>query len=677
MPPPCTSPPSGDGGLINLIGLDIIAQYKQEINGGTRTLVYRLTENSMELMSIAGEPAMLDRLRDLTKLTSLDELIANNGKLTHAKGMAGIGSLVLAKIHCHMFSVLGTDSRGLHQRYWLRERKDGSLELIGPNLEPNTPVPTDLVLAGSLQPGGGSEEVFYFYTHGQLPAKRSETQKPMGKPIVYRRVGTINRNNHGLPLQVPERFSSLSSLGNVNGFLFAYTDTGYILRLNVDGSFVLGGVNNNWFSSRGESWWTELDKLAKREGLMDLRVLAVKSTGTPTLEEEVPIWYHNSRIVIASPRLHSKQIQLIGINGDGTEAWLHHVTDLQSNTGHLYRQRLLSPDELRSVTFRNGMIDIPDGTLPEPERMFIDLGDLGRITKIGKGFEMTTIEGYILAFGEKELPVLLGIDMTTKHPGASSLHTLISDAELRTLAKCNKWRHREVIAIRGLADSTPCWYHVSTEWRATAKGISWLDGPVWLGMAVGNTRGFVHLEATGGLYQVTASHAERIGAVTFSHHYNNTLVLAYPITAKVIGQPRGNLLVNDISIPTLTNSKFIMFSSDGGGNTYHITQQNWDHYEAIIIDNWNENGFPDSVRLEITQPTDLLVRKDGESLVIFDPTNSKSLTITKACGTDQAYRKLHVDISSTVSLTMQCVGELEGWTTDDRGLRPVDSAPQG
>lgn len=606
----------------------------------------------MTLISIIGEPALLDRLERLSELDKFEDLIVNQGDtLTHARERFTYRHpSVPAQMHPHRINVMGASSNGKHQRFWICKRR-GAIQVIGPNLERGVLVPEDLVFAGSFK-SDNDADVFYFYTHDRPHGKQRglPTGKSVNGPTIYRRQRNGTGSDYAVPLTIPKHFGNLVNLVKLSGNLFADTDLDYFLHLTTEGSFFLEGVNFTWFAKHPTLWWKDINTVANMEGKTCLRVIGVKTdVKDPIL---VPIWYLNSRIVITAAQHHGKQIQLIGLNGDGSEAWLYHLTDAKAKTGHLYRQKILQPAQLDGLISLDGKLTAPD-RIPAAIRILPDIGDITSARRTKNGMDITTNLGYIFVYDETEMPTLVGVDTThLPHP--------ITDSQLRILSENKTWHHRETITLQGTMPATPSWYHVANGRRITAGGLTWADRPAWVGMTADGTMGYVHLQSSCELRRVQNSNAEHMGSVTICKRFNKSLVLAYhPVHPE-----------DEIIIPTLADTECVILSSGTrGGNTYRIRKDIWKHYKRIVIDSCNETDNPDKVVLEINA-MDLLAQKNNADLILYDSTHDKSVTILKAFGTNKDDGKFTVHFSD-VSLTVQDFEVAERWASGHVGDSPV------
>lgn len=101
---------------------------------------------------------------------------------------------------------------------------------------------------------------------------------------------------------------------NTNGELFVSTEGGYILRLTSSGVFFLEAVNEQWLVKHGgPKWWVDLESTARKNGVTTATVLGVKNPSGVF----VPIWYHNSNLVLVSDVLRQKT----AIFGDLRQRW--------------------------------------------------------------------------------------------------------------------------------------------------------------------------------------------------------------------------------------------------------------------------------------------------------------------------------------------------------------------
>ncbi|KAL7266238.1 hypothetical protein RUND412_011224, partial [Rhizina undulata] len=572
-------------------------------------LVYAVESEKMTLVSIVGHHELLQRLSrtdriegGIKQLLSAYDSDAMKPPITE---LPFRGIQVYANTDANIVSVFGTDYDGSKYRYWLRKR-DGAV--ITPDL-PGTTIQDDLVFAGSLISDMNGSEVFYFFTRKEKTIYRQTS------------IGT-----GAIAVAIPEQFSEIFNLINVDGVLFAITTLGYILRLTAAGSLLLEGVNEHWTCFKYSSWWRDLITAAGENGATTITVLGVKDpAGVP-----VPMWYHNEGIIVVSHVLYGKQLQVLRLNGDGSEAWLCHWDS--SGTGHLYTQRLLPMYELDDMLASGGKLLSPE-RIPDAQPMLPN-HSVAKITGAGDSLQFTMSDGAVITLDEKGSPFLVAVDLSQREANSDDLK-----GAMKTLAKM--WPHSGVVILLGTAEPAPSWYQLAKQQKLTLHAMNWDYRPVWLGTTVNGTAGFIHIQSLGSLYRVERNLQTKIGDFALARCYGKSLVLAHAIDSK-------------ISIPTLANIENVMVSGGKGHHTYHISVENWDHYKSFTIENRNKTTgrMLDRLIIGIGYLGKFTARNVNDDLVLLDETAGKSLTIRKAFGRDQAYRGLQI-ITTSGPLTIE------------------------
>ncbi|KAL7268816.1 hypothetical protein RUND412_008547 [Rhizina undulata] len=594
-------------------------------------LVYVIESEKMTLASIVGHNEFLQRLSRIDRIGGLQQLLSaydSDAMIPRTTGHLQ-GIQVNANTDAHTVNVFGVDDDKVKHRYWLR-KSDGAV--IKPDLPEGTSIQDDLILAGSLISDEDGSEVFYFFTRSEKTLYRQAS------------IGT-----GAIAAVVSEQFSDILNFINIGGVLFATTTHGYILQLTAAGSLFLEGVNEHWLSLHlMSSWWQDLGDIAEENGVTTLTVHGIKDRKGVL----VPMWYHNSKIVVTSRVLYGKQLQLLGLNGDGSEAWLCHWED--SGIGHLYSQRLLRTDKLEDVLAgNNGKIFVTGWVRVENAQPMLRNRSFAKITAAGDGLQFTMSDGVVLTLDEKGSPALVAVDISWQEANSDDL-----DAAMETLAKT--WPHSGVVVLLGPEESAPSWYQLTERQTLTAQGVTWADRPVWLGTTVDGTMGFIHLHTNGDLYRVATSETQKIGSFALVRRYAKSLVLAHSIGS-------------EISIPTLANIENVMVTGGKGRDTYHISQENWNHYQSFTIENRNNitDHALDRLLARITNLEDLVAQNVNGDLVLLDVTTGKSLTIRKAFGQDPAYRGLWINTART-PLTIE---DFEKTQLFMRDILKIDTIP--
>lgn len=97
-------------------------------------------------------------------------------------------------------------------------------------------------------------------------------------------------------VDIPEKFSPLLNLFNVDGTLFVLTKHGSILRLTAAGMVFFVEVDERWFDidHGATSWWCHLQSFANDFKAATVSIFRVRDCTGAT----APVWYHNGNFVI-------------------------------------------------------------------------------------------------------------------------------------------------------------------------------------------------------------------------------------------------------------------------------------------------------------------------------------------------------------------------------------------
>lgn len=176
-------------------------------------------------------------------------------------------------------------------------------------------------------------------------------------------------------------------------------------------------------------------------------------------------------------------------------------------------------------------------------------------------------------------------------------------------------------------------------------------------MSAGNTAGLVHLQTDGTVYRITTNGGQIISTYDCIQRHGKTLVLAHPKSSP-------------ITIPMPVSAEFAMVAPSCSGNTYTINQDTWDHYRTITIDNAGTRQAPVRVSLEPANHVNFWARNVDSDLVLFDPSNGKSLTIRGAFGGDRDLDGLFINVHST-NITVRDFQKAQTFLANHLGVNTI------
>ncbi|KAH9296760.1 hypothetical protein KI387_028442 [Taxus chinensis] len=359
---------------------------------GVKEIVYLIHKDTMVLSSVIGNQDLISRInrKESISVTNLVGGRDMSGRAIIFEKLAG-QTLVLPSNAQFVTVLCKNESDDSRFRYWLRTSDDANVKQA----------PNDLILTPSSHKAEG-KEVFYFYI--------------VKEEMVYRQHGRgHDDDSQAKQIKVP----GLTNLFSVHGKVFTTTNAGRISRLLVDGSSYVEAVNDHWLAQHPK-WLLDLASLDGKKAT-SITVLGVHDTKN----QVVPIWYQDRKIIIASSKLHGKQLQFFGLYGDDQEALLFDV-----ESGLLYRQPLTSNRAIDRMINSKGKL-IKDG--PEAEAMFG--GERIKEPAIVDGNLRVTIESGVnlVLSAHSGMETLVAVENSWQ----SSSHDLI--ANLQILAK--NWSH--------------------------------------------------------------------------------------------------------------------------------------------------------------------------------------------------------------------------------------------
>lgn len=530
---------------------------------GVEEIMHLIHKDSMVLSSVIGNSDMFRRIRVMERL-SLSELVGARetpGTMITLEKLAG-QALVLPSI-AELVTVLCKDENGDQFCCWLRTSDD---TIIRANVQP---LINDLILTTSSHKEHG-REVFYFYS--------------IKEEAVYCQQGPGHVNDsQAKQIKIP----GLAKLFSVLGEVFAATKDGCILRLLVDGSLYLEAVNEHWLAQHPK-WWLELPTL---DGKMatSIAVMGVQDSKNRV----VPIWYQDGKVVIASSKLHGKQLQFMGLNGDGQAAWL-----FDRENGLLYRQPLSTSGVMGAMVNSEGkLINEGDHEIPEAEAM---LGGerLKDPATVDGSLRVTTESGVVLVVGgHSGMASLVAVD--------SAWQSSHEKEDLNNLA--NNWPpYCDVVVLQGDSDeSVPGWYFFPSRETVTAQGLKWSDHPAWIGKSIDGLTSYIYAQAHCSLYGVDRASGvtSEKGKFTAAKVHGNSLVLQSTNPNAEINIP--TVVGLDFAVVSATNAKVV------------IDEENWKRYKVIQINNKMEGNGDPMVEIKYSDEH-FLIHKVGNDMVLVD-----------------------------------------------------------
>ncbi|KAH9296757.1 hypothetical protein KI387_028439 [Taxus chinensis] len=526
---------------------------------GVEEIVYLIHKDTMVLSSVIGNQDLISRINGKESI-SLTNLVGGrdmSGTMIIFEKLAG-QTLVLPSNAQFVTVLCKNESDDNRFRCWLRTSDDA---LIQANVKQ---APNDLILTPSSLKAEG-KEVFYFYS--------------IKEEMVYCQHGRGHDNDsQAKQIKVP----GLTNLFSVHGEVFTTTNAGRISRLLVDGSSYVEAVNDHWLAQHPK-WWLDLASLDGKKAT-SITVLGVHDTKN----QVVPIWYQDGKIIIASSKLHGKQLQFFGLYGDDQWALL-----LDVESGLLYRQPLTSNGVIDGMINSKGKL-IKDG--PEAKAMLG--GEQIKEPAIMDGNLRVTIESGVnlVLSAYSGMATLVAVEKSWQ----SNSHDLIADLEI--LAK--NWSHTDVVALQGSSDEAmPAWYYFQSQEIVVAKDLKWSDHPRWIGKSIDGSAFYIYAKDTLYVINMERGAMTEKGKFTEANVQGNSLVLHTTI-------PNA-----EINIPTLVNVKFCVVSATNAKVV--IDAENWKQYQAITIHNKMEGSGEQTVDIEYSGEN-MLIKKMGNDIVLAD-----------------------------------------------------------
>ncbi|KAK6860846.1 TcdA/TcdB toxin- pore forming domain-containing protein [Apiospora arundinis] len=559
-------------------------------------LNYIISAKDMTLVSIGGNPALMDKLAGMTRLGGsirdlLDAFKASKDTQSVTDNLEGIP--VYADTEgANIVMVFGKDGQGTFRRFWIRKV---DRQILKPVLEDSEHV----VLAAILPPAepGGPDET-YFYHHGGSELYRYTLE---GKDLTPKTI----------QMKIPDDFGALENVVTPKGMnLMAVTKGGFLLRVTSPGVFTPEAVNETWVQAHDpRTWWSELDKISDKFSVPTMAIFGIRDDAG----RAVPMWYHHGGCVIASEELHGKSVQLVGFHSENAAAWLS-AWDAPGRF-LLFSQPVTDRNWLEGQV---GIIRIP------PTRAAVRVKPLTGVASVvptEAGPIYTTLDGvsYLLRADMSRTAVGVTRDWQLKHGGNM----------LEALARLTKPKLHpaEVLFLRKAPPGTPvtAWFsplgsHIV---KFTPPGVSSPADllPTWLGCSLDGTLHYVHCRANGDFY----------GLVPREQTTTTKKLGNFPLFRRKGDAITVSLLGSSFKIPMLRNVRYVGVAADPG-STVRFTNETWKVYDAVSISTTATPSKPLAIHFPSLVYPERLTAVSGASddLVIVDSNVGTSLTLTGA-----------------------------------------------
>lgn len=345
---------------------------------------FQLKENQVELLGLNADSRLLMRLAETPTQSSsqsphsfLQSYMLSSTYKLHGQQVQRMDAILGQTV-----TISGIDGNQASHRYWLR-KTDGLL--IKPNLSPSLgygetptnirlhqshwPIPSDLILVGSLFDKQGTE-VFYFYSKKNKEVYRQEGAGQDVLNVIKPTAWFLNT-----PF-------NLQNVVFLQGKIFMSDGEGIVSQIDAEGKFHVVAINEIWLNQRAE-WWKVLGDYYCCQPIMLIGLH--DSTG----QASFPGWFVNGEIVIAHELSLKNDIKFLGFDEQKSSALL-----FDSTTKKLYRQPVVSESQLR-LAFAQGSTLLKHEELPSAEDIYPNL-QFANIKQVGHGLLLSAVSGEII-----------------------------------------------------------------------------------------------------------------------------------------------------------------------------------------------------------------------------------------------------------------------------------------
>ncbi|OWO78865.1 cytotoxin [Photorhabdus luminescens] len=609
-------------------------------------LGYQIFGDRMELVSAVGD----DELLQLSASTSRhDDELQVIRKGYESDGIPReiptytLGARLIQPTSAELITVFGLDEARAPHRYWIRT---SDRTLIKPNLEPPADktlnfeerkqtrsawdIPADLVLAGSIpQPGG--KEVFFFYSKEKKALFRQEGP---GQKVL-----DANQPS-ALRVTTPD----LANVINVNGHLIAITEDGYVAQLDALGQLSYAAVNEHWLKKHTR-WWQDLAGVTGFRAT--LAVFGVKGANG----NQLPVWYHNGQVVVASAPLQDKHLQFLGFEADGSSARLFELA-----SGKLYRQPPMTANALAAAFGTEAVLEA-SAQLPAASELTPEL-HLKAAEQVDAGLRLTTAKGEILLRTNDGKLQLVAVDRGWRQDNLT--HLLQALAEV-----AGQWPNKGVLTLQG--NETRGWFDVDSGQLFSVGGIPAAANNLrFVGVDAGKKGAYVYSPTDQALYRIQG------GGV----HYTGVERIGSSLLLQGGGM---NGRQDELTPPLIAGVDSMVLHGGVDSDTYRFSEAMWSHYRTIVIDNDDPSESLDYLIMPVADAEKILVSRHEDDLILTDSANDTVLVMRKVFG-DQAVTHRHLKIklkgSSSVISVDHLVECFTGMGVDKDGLFELSWAIQ-
>ncbi|MDX7990831.1 TcdA/TcdB pore-forming domain-containing protein [Xenorhabdus littoralis] len=598
-----------------------LARHYQLKGGGEAELGYRILDDRMELVSAVGDDELLRHLASTDRHDDvLGEILQGyrNNSIQREMPTYTLGVRKIQPTRAELITVFGMDAAGVAHRYWIRTN-DGTL--IKPNLVPPAdhtpffeaheqtrsawPIPADLVLAGSIS-GLTGKEVFFFYSKEQKVLFRQEGPGQTVLDAIY-------------PTALRVIAPPLANVINLNGNLLAFTEDGRVAQLNALGHLSYEAVSEHWLKGRTH-WWQDLASVT--EGGATLAVFGVKGTDG---KSQLPIWYHNGQVVVASAALQDKSLQFLGFEAGGTSARL-----FEPASGKLYLQPAMTANAL-AAAFGSGHVLDTSVQLPVASELTPGLS-LREVQQVDVGMRLITIKGEILLRTNNGKLQLVGVDKKWQNDNMTNLPQKLTEI-------ASEWHAKGALTLQS-SSSILSWFDVGSGQIFVGNGITASDHLSFVGANVKNKTGYVYNQTTQELYSLNNSSGgtlNKLKGVEGVKRIDSSLLL------------QGGEADDNLTPPIIDGVDSLVLYGGANHDTYTLTKEMWDHYRTVIIDNNDPEQTLDDLFLPIADPESVLVSQRNDDLILTDSSNGTALVVRQVFGS-KAKAHLHINLEGASSV---------------------------
>ncbi|NRF16305.1 cytotoxin Mcf [Vibrio coralliilyticus] len=561
----------------------VYLEVKQTLtSGGTTTWTYRVESDRMSLIAIQGDAQLMAAIESSQHGNASDTRDWFPDRRHYAAPAYDLNPQDWVDADLAEVVTVKRDDGEQNTRYWLQTGLSGALGVVKANLD--EAIPRDLLLASITHQSTPSKRGFYFYSHDK---HRLYFQADRGQS------GTM-----ATPVSIPD----LKTVFSDQGGLYAIQNNGVLWVMNDDGQASMAGVTQDWLKGQGSDLTQALTALvdSTERSVPALSVLGLTSEAG----QASSVWFdvEHKRVIVAGPNLAGRFLSYLGLSDDGQYAW---VFDAQAQA--LFRQPVYT--QTMAPQLAPGLVIVQQ--VEDAEPYMGRTAGVTQVTREGAQLWLETDAGVRLVLPVSAAtsvePTVVAVDGAWRRRHAENL-----DEALASLGR--QYPLADKVALRS-DGVTSGWYLTREKEVVVSAALNGQHELAYLGKDADSGQPIVYDATAGEVVRVDGGRSVTLGVFG---------VAVVEEASVLVLQQRRDGGDGVLALPQLAGVPRVMVSGFAAGATYRIDAQALAHYQQIVIDDHAQTA---TIELAVSDPTALLVQKDGDQLVLWDPESDTGIII--------------------------------------------------